>query len=341
MIKEELAEILAQDPGGQHDPIEDHLHTVASGVDVPDRAIALCLLRIDESAPALRAIVDRAANGESLSADEARLLYRGLYILAGGRDSASFGSLLRLLRLPDAELEDLLGDTLIETGPQIVASLFDDDVDALLDAIADPSIDDHHRGTMLVAAGFLAWDGRIDRETMTAFLQRFYDQALGGDGESSWIAWVDAISLLGLRSLAPLVDRAWDEGRIASYILDREDFAKDLAAAEAAPDDTSSFQRRGIGYVDDVIVALDWARAAEPPQESVIEARNAPASAPILPRPRAVPFMPRFQTQPRVPLLQRSKSPGSPIVNPWRDVGRNDPCPCGSGKKAKKCCLRG
>ena len=28
-----------------------------------------------------------------------------------------------------------------------------------------------------------------------------------------------------------------------------------------------------------------------------------------------------------------------PYVNPMRGVGRNDPCPCGSGKKAKKCCL--
>ncbi len=31
--------------------------------------------------------------------------------------------------------------------------------------------------------------------------------------------------------------------------------------------------------------------------------------------------------------------PPEPIVNPMRHVGRNDPCPCGSGKKAKKCCL--
>ena len=23
----------------------------------------------------------------------------------------------------------------------------------------------------------------------------------------------------------------------------------------------------------------------------------------------------------------------------WRHVGRNDPCPCGSGRKFKKCCL--
>ena len=27
-----------------------------------------------------------------------------------------------------------------------------------------------------------------------------------------------------------------------------------------------------------------------------------------------------------------------PVVNPDRKVGRNSPCPCGSGKKFKKCC---
>ena len=30
---------------------------------------------------------------------------------------------------------------------------------------------------------------------------------------------------------------------------------------------------------------------------------------------------------------------GEPVRNPWKDVGRNDPCPCGSGLKFKKCCL--
>ncbi|MBL8906105.1 MAG: SEC-C domain-containing protein [Rhizobiales bacterium] len=27
-----------------------------------------------------------------------------------------------------------------------------------------------------------------------------------------------------------------------------------------------------------------------------------------------------------------------PYRNPFKDVGRNDPCPCGSGAKFKKCC---
>jgi hypothetical protein len=29
----------------------------------------------------------------------------------------------------------------------------------------------------------------------------------------------------------------------------------------------------------------------------------------------------------------------TPMVNLYKGVGRNDPCPCGSGKKFKKCCL--
>ena len=29
-----------------------------------------------------------------------------------------------------------------------------------------------------------------------------------------------------------------------------------------------------------------------------------------------------------------------PIRNREKKVGRNDPCPCGSGKKYKQCCMR-
>lgn len=33
-----------------------------------------------------------------------------------------------------------------------------------------------------------------------------------------------------------------------------------------------------------------------------------------------------------------SQAPKTPSVNPLRGIGRNDQCPCGSGKKYKKCC---
>lgn len=40
-------------------------------------------------------------------------------------------------------------------------------------------------------------------------------------------------------------------------------------------------------------------------------------------------------------LAWTAESAGQPIKNLFKDVGRNDPCPCGSGKKYKKCCLDG
>ncbi len=32
-------------------------------------------------------------------------------------------------------------------------------------------------------------------------------------------------------------------------------------------------------------------------------------------------------------------APQAPLVRTAAKVGRNDPCPCGSGKKHKKCCM--
>jgi uncharacterized protein YecA (UPF0149 family) len=44
---------------------------------------------------------------------------------------------------------------------------------------------------------------------------------------------------------------------------------------------------------------------------------------------------------PNDPFAVRKDLPkGVPLRNPAGLPGRNEPCPCGSGKKYKKCCLR-
>ena len=40
---------------------------------------------------------------------------------------------------------------------------------------------------------------------------------------------------------------------------------------------------------------------------------------------------------PTIPNKSQS-APNTPIKNQGPQVGRNDPCPCGSGKKYKNCC---
>ncbi len=41
----------------------------------------------------------------------------------------------------------------------------------------------------------------------------------------------------------------------------------------------------------------------------------------------------------RAPYVDAASGRGKTIVAPAAKIGRNDPCPCGSGQKYKKCCM--
>ncbi|VIO72832.1 hypothetical protein CI1B_44800 [Bradyrhizobium ivorense] len=308
MKKEEVEAILDQ---GDLGPIENYLEAVATERRLPAVAIGMCLTRMEEAAPALRALVARAANGERLSDDEAQLLFRGLYILGGARDTQVCKDLLRLLRRTEAELDDLLGDGLTQDMARIVAGVFDGDVEALLSLATDRSVDQFVRDQILSAAVFLTWNGSIERDRMRGLLERFYLEKLAEDQDQAWFAWQLAIALLGLRDLASLVRRAGDEGRIPDWLRERRSFEDMLAEAEQRPDDIARFEEIRLGYIGDVLEALQWSAYDDTTDQS---------------------FDDDFDAE---------WTPTEPVRNPLRHVGRNDPCPCGSGKKYKKCCLAG
>ncbi len=71
----------------------------------------------------------------------------------------------------------------------------------------------------------------------------------------------------------------------------------------------------------------------------VMTLKMAPGEAP---RPPASRLAPRPARRPTVtqPTGQRASSERAAMRKPRRKIGRNDPCPCGSGKKYKKCCGR-
>lgn len=291
-------------------PIEDHLHALATEASTPALALGHCLIRIAESGPVLRGLIEKGADGAALTAAEDLLLFRGLYVLGGARDPLAFKPLLRLLRRPNYELEALLGDSITEALSRIVAGTFDGDAEALLNAIADRSIEEYIRNALFGAATYLAWEGRIGREPFIALLERFHRDRLAVAGDMAWVGWMEAIALLPLPEMKPLVDEAFRDGWIDDLFYDRADFYDDLAEATRAPTDIGRFQRAHLGYLEDVLVELGKFDYADETGGG-------------------------WPSYGDYPMQEQS----TPVTNPWRDVGRNDPCPCGSGKKAKKCCL--
>jgi hypothetical protein len=300
-------------------PIEALIEEIAANGKSARPAIAGCRARLAESAPFFRAVLERAIAGDCDGEAESNLLFTGLHILGEGRDAATFPMLLRLVRVPEDELEWLLGDASTESLPRIMAGVFDGDADALFEACADPQIYDIIRWGLIATAAFLTWEGRIDLEKMVHFLERFDDERLGGHAEGAWIGWCDATALLGLKQFRPRVERALRDGRVDSSFMTPEDWKEMLARSEAAPGDGDRFRQERLGYIEDVITELDRWEYVDSPQphfRHAFDNKTPPASEDF------------------------GREAGSfPAVNEWRNVGRNDPCPCGSGKKFKRCCL--
>jgi hypothetical protein len=150
MEKEQLERILGdpQDPTDL-EPIENYLDAIATEPAIPDHAMAMCTVRIEESAPYLRAVLVLAAEGEALTEEASTLLFRSLHILGGARDTESCQPLLRLLRRPYDELDYLLGDAITENLGKIVVGVFDGDVDTLYDLIVERTIDEYIREALL------------------------------------------------------------------------------------------------------------------------------------------------------------------------------------------------
>lgn len=303
---------MTKDPAVDWGPdasIEYHVLDLVLLPNISERAIRTCMNRYSEAGPHLRMALEQWADQGGESDESAVALFRGLHVIGAMRDSQACAPLLRLLGRPAKEIEWLLGDAVTETLPKIVAGVFDGNAAALFNAIADQDRDELVRDSLFRAATFLTWEERIDRVVMIDFLRRFGSGDLSVDGEFVWHAWVDAISVLGLRDLRPLVIEALEKGRIDEFIYEREPFEEILQRAERDPSDTTHFYGMGMGYIDDVVSLLQDYSVDDDEEIGIDDsAIDEPTNQ-------------------------------QPAINPWRNVGRNDPCPCGSGKKAKRCCL--
>jgi uncharacterized protein DUF1186 len=149
------------------------------------------------------------------------------------RDRESYQPLLRLLRRPFDEIDDLLGNGITESLAKIVTGVFDDDAEGLFALMVDRSIDEFIREALFGAATFLAWEDRIQRERFRQFLVRFHEERLADNGDQAWAGWLQAIMLLGLRDLVPLVDEAWREGRLSEQWIDRSNSMTNLPQPNA------------------------------------------------------------------------------------------------------------
>jgi hypothetical protein len=233
------------------------------------------------------------------------------------RQKAAYRSLCRLARLEVDGFREVIGGALTETAHRVLASVFDGDPEPLYELIHDEKADEFARSMSCEALSMVSARGELPIAEAERFLREAFEALRPRDVNFVWSGWQEAIALLGLESLVPLVRQAFDSFIDPTW-LEYKHFEQDLHDALASGNAVAKGgDRRRTLFGDTVAELADWhCFTAEYQRE-----RRRAAS----------------RTERRYRRIVHEPGEGPAHINPYRHVGRNDPCPCGSGLKFKRC----
>ena len=264
--------------------------------------------------PEFLGVIEDYLGRESAARSTPTPLFFIFHLLGEWRERSAYRPLARLLRCPADEIDAVFGDAITTTSHRVMAAVFDGDPQPLFDIILDPNAEEFIRASMCEALAMVTLQGELDRDVSERFLRDAYSELRPQRACYVWVGWQSAIAMLGVGELEVLVKRAFDRGFIGPHILSFNDFKHDLKRgieqleAPWQPDD-DQYTRFG-NNLDEL---SGW--------QCFTEAYNADQE---------------WWRQ----LEELDRILGEPHHNPFKAIGRNDPCPCGSGKKFKKCCLQ-
>jgi hypothetical protein len=287
--------------------VRDRLPTEAIHAAAADRAAVL---------PLLLQAIEQCRRGDAAPSTEDALLVV-FHLLGEWGETSAYRPLAMLLRLSGDDLEPLLGDAITETSIRVMAAVFDGDPTPLYDVILDPEASEYARSSMCEALATVTLRGALPREEAKRFLLACYSD-LKPQGECFvWDGWQKAIAMLGLVELKSVVENAFRRGYISPAWMAFTDFEADLAQAVKDPQSFAADPRYDVR--SDTIEELSHWYAFSPKYKERTEDDDG--------------------VEDSAPTWSPSAWPAAPLVNAFKGVRRNDPCPCGSGKKFKKCCL--
>jgi hypothetical protein len=291
------------------------LHELTHAEGLPEAAIRAAGERRSEVVPVFLDTLERFLAADPAGREGPSPVFFIFHMLGDYREKSAYRPLARLLSIADPDIHDLLGDGVTATSHRVMAAVFDGDPRPLYEVIECEHADQFVRSRMFETLAMLVLRGELDRATVAKYLLDSFATLRPQRENYVWHGWQSAIAMLGLSEFSSLVKKAFDRGFIGRWVMRFEHFQDDLKRARASPDEPWGPVNKEFTLFGDTIAELSrWHGFSQASLDEMD--RRALASA----------AMPQMGTQ-------------QTLRNPFKGVGRNGPCPCGSGKKFKKCCL--
>lgn len=290
----------------------------------PAHDLATVIARPDEFKDRLLAelaLSPAAVDARGKAAPDARHAYYlhtfALYLAGLWADARAFQPIVAYLAADPVAADQQLDILLTEDVPAILARTYDgSDLGPLKAIIESTHAPPFLRGACFRALHAMARLGKISHDEVVAYVEALA-RSLDLEANMDFLD-VFALDAAGLQDarLRPVIDRWFAEKRIDAGLLQ----PADIDAAYATPYETLNEEltrRERFGELVDYVSDWAWFNASDP------EDFGAPEEAPV------------GQTIDEMLDYEASQ----PFVRGGRKIGRNEPCPCGSGRKYKKCCL--
>lgn len=275
----------------------------------PEAAIAFADAHREDVTPFLVESIARLADHPDEGANPDYMLHiYAMHLLATWREKTAYAPLVRLGHHSEDVVAQLLGDTVTESYGRCLASVCDGDLSLLRGLVEDHAAAHWARHAALDAIMVRVFEGDASRDDLIAYLMRFGDaeatRLRQPGNESGTFEMLDAVASVAADiGAVEMLERI--RGWYADELLDPT--IADLPWVErniSRPYEICRDEQLGHckGYVNSVKAEIGWWAGFSDKEPT---ARK--------PAPRLVP------------------------VRQGPKVGRNEPCPCGSGKKFKKC----
>ncbi len=265
--------------------------------------------------------------------DECQYLF-AIYLLAQFREPRARAAFMRFFSLPGDAALNLTGDMVTEQGAAILASVCGGQPEPLRQLALDESANEFVREQAILALIVQQlWEER-PRDAVIADLRHLFAALPRSGSPYVWAALVGAVADCTAVELVTEARQAFADNLVDEAVLDLDDFEHSFFNA---PGDSLDYLRERNQPIDALNECAFW-QCFNPDDESKVEPFENRLPFEIGPQP----FAPFYS--PDVPFLPPLNEPGIAIATgeqPYHapsKVGRNDPCPCGSGKKHKKCC---
>ena len=265
-----------------------------------------------------------AADPRGMISEDNWLAFYALFLLAKFKEGRTLPILQKMAENTPESLDWILGDGLTEKGSRLFASLAVSSPPALRPFIENQKLDEFVRAEALEAYQCLYYNGIITQEEMRSYLHALAYETLRrgkhSDDSLLWYTWACCCLELGLNEFHPLVKKAYDEEWI-----DRRLSTWDSALKLLSSKKTQERRRKQLGaFITDISSELrDWHCFSEEFREKIQKTKEGKAIS--------------YEGDER---NRGTWIPVGTIVNTTPKIKPNQPCPCGSGRKYKKCCRK-